>query len=439
MAEAEINIIENLFKNPSIRYIGDNTLNARSSIMTQIDIDNVSNQIVTAIDEGVMLRSSKNGSYHKKSISNLGKDILNKLFEKKIEKNIYGNEINQHESIRTINRFSIEEKIELLKFINDQLRDRLKNVKIDIRYLDSEEYKLYIDNIDAILHNQSIVFIQINIQMEYFNYTFIESIGTNLIYGNINDLYKGIDNIVEKFQEKIEVVKKNKIIKNDSTKPMILDPSLAGAFIHEIYGHSLEADNISNIYKKLKIDPKLEITDSPILPSGIVNYRYDDEGTLATENILIKDGKIISLIHDKESSKHFDVNSTGNGRSESYTEDILPRMTNLIINKGEWNLEDAISDIKDGYYGAGFIGGGQNPLFNTYSVSPQLCYKISRGNIAGIIRNAYMTGNIADTLKNIVAIGKDQENTTAMCYKKNQNAIVGIISPFLKIKKVNII
>lgn len=436
MAEikTDINIVENLFKNPLIQYIGDNTLCARSGIMTQIDIDNMSNNIVTAIDEGATLRSSKNGIYHKRSISTLGKDALNKLFEKNIDRN---DELNLYESIRTINRSSTEEKIELLKFMNNQLKDRLKDVKIDIVYLDSEEYKLYVDNTGAILHNQGSVFIQINIQID--DYTFIESIGINLTYDNINDLYKRVDNIIEEFQEKLDIIKKIKVIKYNSAKPMILDPSLAGAFVHEIYGHSLEADNISHIYKKLKIDPKLEITDSPVLPSGIVNYQYDDEGALATENVLIKDGKIKSLIHDKESSKHFNVIPTGNGRSESYTNDILPRMTNLIINKGEWNLEEAISDIKDGYYGYGFIGGGHNPLFNNYSVSPQLCCKISNGNIDGVIRNAYMTGNIIDTLKNIVAIGKDQENTAAVCHKKNQTAIVGIISPFLKIKKVSII
>lgn len=435
MVETEINIIENVFNNPLIQYIGTDTLNARSSILTQIDIDNVSNKIVTAIDEGIILRSLKSGIFHKKSISNLDKGVLNKLFEKKTE----GNDLNLRDSIRKINESSIEEKIELLKYIIEQVKDNIKDVKIDIRYLESEEYKSYVDNTDAILHNESLVFIQINIQLECLNYTFIEGIGTNLIYGSINDLYKRIDNIITKFQEKIEIVKKNKIIKINSAKPMILDPSLAGVFIHEIFGHTLEADNSSNFYKKLKIDPKLEIIDSPILCSGVVNYQYDDEGTPAAENILIKNGKIISLIHDKESGKHFEVKSTGNGRSESYTSDILPRMTNLIINKGEWNLEEAVSDIEDGYYGYGFLGGGQNPLLNTYCVSPQLLCKISKGNIEGVIKNAYMTGDIADTLKNIVAIGKDQENSAAICGKKNQSIIVGIISPFLKINKVNLI
>ncbi len=432
------NINENIIQNPLIQYIPpNNSLYARSCIKTEIEISNnyKDNRITTCIEEGITSKSQKNDKYLKKSISNLNNDVLKKLFDK------YNNEkkeLNYKESIRNVNDSTIENKIELLKFLIGSLKDKFKNIDINIYLIDSSEFKLYIDNIDAVLHNESYVYIQISIDSS--NGTFVECIGFNLIHNKLDDVYKKIDGIINNFQEKIADISLTSP-HSSSTMPVILDPLLAGVFIHEIYGHSLEADNtLSNIHNnKLKINSNLEIKDSAILPSGIVNYQFDDEGIPAIENVLVKNGKILNLIHDRESSGCIGYSPTGNGRSETYSSDILPRMTNIILSKGDWNLEEVISDIKNGYYAIGFMGGGHNPLYDNFSISPQLCFKIVKGKIEGILKNVYITGNIKNTLKDIEAIGNKQETIASICYKKKQSVPVGIVSPFLKIKKMNLL
>ncbi len=432
------NVVENIIKNPLIEYIPtNNSLYARSSVKTEIDIYNnyEKNKIKTCVEEGITLKSQNNKRYIKKSISTLNDNVLKKLFNKD---NNEKKELNYYESIRDINDSAIDEKNELLKFLISTLQDRFKNTGINVRYIDSLEFKIYIDSIDAVLHNESYVYIQVSIDNS--KNTFIESIGFNLVHNKLDDVYKKIDGIIDNFQKKLANFP---IISScsSSTMPVILDPSLAGAFIHEIYGHSLEADNTySNIHnKKLKINSNLEIKDSPVLSSGIVNYQFDDEGIPASENTLIKDSKILNLIHNRESSKCIEVNPTGNGRSESYTSDVLPRMTNIIINKGDWNFEEIISDMKNGYYAVGFKGGVHNPLYDNFSLSPQLCFKIINGKIESILKNAYIVGGLKNTLKYIEAIGNRQETIASMCGKKGQIIMVGIVSPFLKVRKMNVL
>ena len=108
------------------------------------------------------------------------------------------------------------------------------------------------------------------------------------------------------------------------------------------------------------------------------------------------------------------------------------------MNKGDWNIEEAISDLKQGYYAVGYDGGGNNPMFDNFSISPHVCFKIEKGKIVAKLKNVYITGYLKDGLKNI-DIGNKQETISSMCYKKNQTLMVGIISPFLKIDKLNTI
>ncbi|HEY9247029.1 MAG TPA: metallopeptidase TldD-related protein, partial [Candidatus Methanoperedens sp.] len=133
------------------------------------------------------------------------------------------------------------------------------------------------------------------------------------------------------------------------------------------------------------------------------------------------------------------ANPTGNGRSDSYISEVLPRMTNLIINKGDWNFEEAISDMKNGYYATGFMGGVHNPLFDNYSLSPQLCFKIINGRIESVLKNVYIIGDIKNTLKDIEAIGNKQETIASMCGKSGQIVMAGLVSPFLKVSSMSVL
>jgi len=67
---------------------------------------------------------------------------------------------------------------------------------------------------------------------------------------------------------------------------VVLNPSMAGVFTHEAFGHFSEADLIEDaptLREKMQMRAQLgndilNITDDPTLPNQLGFYKYDDEG-----------------------------------------------------------------------------------------------------------------------------------------------------------------
>src|SRR4030043_484112 len=80
---------------------------------------------------------------------------------------------------------------------------------------------------------------------------------------------------------------------------VVLDPVLAGVFVHEAFGHLSESDFVYENERMKEImtigkvfgDPHLNIIDSASRPKLRGSFKYDDEGTLATKTYLIREGK----------------------------------------------------------------------------------------------------------------------------------------------------
>ncbi|MDA0677013.1 MAG: TldD/PmbA family protein, partial [Chloroflexi bacterium] len=78
-------------------------------------------------------------------------------------------------------------------------------------------------------------------------------------------------------------------------RTVILDPVLAGVFVHEAFGHLSESDNVSEndklrdlMYMGRKFGGKhLNFTDGAAIPGLRGSYKYDDEGTLTTRTPLV--------------------------------------------------------------------------------------------------------------------------------------------------------
>ena len=80
-------------------------------------------------------------------------------------------------------------------------------------------------------------------------------------------------------------------------------------------------------------------------------------------------------------------------------------MTNTAIEGGETSFEDMIRDIKLGVYACDGLG-GQTALEN-FSFSSAYAYMIRDGEIAEMVKDVILAGNLFTTLMNIDAIGDD--------------------------------
>jgi TldD protein len=197
------------------------------------------------------------------------------------------------------------------------------------------------------------------------------------------------------------------------TYTVILDPLLAGVFVHEAFGHLSEADFIDenpNAQEMMKLGRKfgpefLNITDGGIHPNLRGTVLYDDEGTPAQETYLIKDGVLVGRLHTRETAAKLGEKPTGNARATDYRYPPIVRMTATTIQGGDTPFQDMIKDIELGIYACGAIG-GQTAIEN-FSFSSQYAYMIRNGQIAEMVKDVILAGNLFQTLNNVEAVGDD--------------------------------
>ncbi|MFH1501464.1 MAG: TldD/PmbA family protein [Candidatus Eisenbacteria bacterium] len=226
---------------------------------------------------------------------------------------------------------------------------------------------------------------------------------------------------------------------------VILDPKLAGVFIHEAFGHLSEGDNVYEDPKLREImefgrvfgRPFLNVYDSG-LDKGLRGHLvYDDEGVRTEKTYLIRGGKLVGRLHSRETAGKMGERPTGNARALDYRSPPVPRMRNTVIEAGDATFESMLADVELGVYCISARGGQTNGEMFTFSAAN--AYMIRDGKIAEMVRDATLTGNVFETLKNIDALGNDLEiaDGPGGCGKAGQFPLpVSDGSPHVRIRNV---
>jgi TldD protein len=224
--------------------------------------------------------------------------------------------------------------------------------------------------------------------------------------------------------------------------PVVLDPVLAGVFVHEAFGHLSEADFVyenERLHEIMTLDKKfgseeLNIIDDATITGLRGSYKYDDEGTPATKAYLIREGRLVGRLHSRETAAKMAEKPTGHARAISYHYPPIVRMANTYIEPRSVSFEDMIADIKEGVYAKNWYGGTTSMEMFTFSAGET--YMIRNGKIAEAMRPVVLTGNVFTTLQNIDAIGSDLEmNQGGGCGKGGQMPLpVSNGSPHIRIQ-----
>ncbi len=227
--------------------------------------------------------------------------------------------------------------------------------------------------------------------------------------------------------------------------PVVIDQLLAGVFIHEAFGHLSEADFVYENPKAREMMTLGRRFGQGILnvydDGSIHNLRgttlYDDEGTPARRNWLIRDGVLVGRLHSRQTAAKMGESASGNARAVGYRFAPIVRMTNTAIDNGTATFEDMIKDIKLGIYACDAYG-GETQLEN-FSFSSSYAYMIRDGRIAEMVKDVSLAGNLFTTLGNIDLIGNDFKwlNTGGGCGKAGQFPLpVGMGAPHIRIQNV---
>ena len=130
-------------------------------------------------------------------------------------------------------------------------------------------------------------------------------------------------------------------------------------------GHGLEGDfnrkgssAFSGRIGERVASPLCTIVDDGTLDARRGSLNMDDEGTTTQQTMLIEKGILKGYMQDKMNAELMGMESTGNGRRESYAHLPMPRMTNTYMLAGEHNPQEIIESVEKGIYAVNF-GGGQ--------------------------------------------------------------------------------
>jgi len=226
---------------------------------------------------------------------------------------------------------------------------------------------------------------------------------------------------------------------------VIIDPLLAGVFVHEAFGHLSEADHIADNERLKELMKKgtrfgvdeLTMVDDATLEGERGSYRYDDEGTEGQRTELVKQGVLAEHLHDRQSAGRMRESPTGNGRAVSYRFPPIVRMSNTFIEPRAAKLEAMLDSTSNGLYVVGSRGGMTE--LESFTFSSQYAYLVENGRKTRMVRDVTLSGNVFETLKNIEEIGDDLKLFGGIggCGKAGQAPLpVGLGAPHVKIRDV---
>ena len=446
--------IKEAIKDVSANYID---VRIEDSYLTEINYNNNNLDLTSQIHiYGASVRAFVNGGWGFVTLNNL-EHLKDAARTAAYIANIVSNERKEKTGIASSNKLDVEVKAEM---------------KNDFRNLNIEDKKNILNS-----YNKTISFFssKTNIRscIKYFdnfkNVYFYNSEGSYIsqekadlamkvdIYNESNDLSSfetGSSNdfdIIKNNEEKIEDICRNSInlLKTENVKSgiytAILNPSLAGLFIHEAFGHLSEADNVyedNNLKNIMVLGRRFGNEIFNVYDTGSEEGKrgyliYDDEGIKSKKTYLIKDGLLTGRLNNRETAFKLNEDTTGNARAINYKFPPVCRMRTICIENGSSTFEEMISGIKFGIYALDGSEGETNGELFTFTAGK--AFIIKNGKITEMVKNVKLSGNVFKTLMNITMIGNDFAINESYkgCSKGDQSSLsVSSVSPHIKIENL---
>ena len=264
------------------------------------------------------------------------------------------------------------------------------------------------------------------------------SLGSNGDFSFVRKLHSQAQSVSDKA---VELLAAKQLPAGEYT--VVLDPILAGVFVHEAFGHLSEADHVyenQQLREIMRLGKKfsgkhLNVVDGALVPDLRGSYEFDDEGTPSSRTYLIREGELVGRLHSRETAARMNEKPTGNARSISHSFPPIVRMTNTFIESGSTTFEELISGIDYGVYAQNWYGGMTSMEMFTFSAGE--ANVIRKGKIEETVRPVMLSGNVFKTLEHLDCVGNDLAmNQGGGCGKQGQSPLpVSNGSPHIRIQQ----
>jgi TldD protein len=227
--------------------------------------------------------------------------------------------------------------------------------------------------------------------------------------------------------------------------PVVVGNGFGGVLLHEAVGHGLEADGVqkrASVYAGRlgeRVAPDFVTAyDDGSRQGDWGSDGIDDEGTPTRRTTVIEEGRLSSYLYDLLRARRDGVESTGNGRRESFRHVPVPRMTNTFFAPGEATPDELIAGVDRGFYAVSFGGGQVEPATGDFVFGVSEGYLIEGGRVTAPVRGATLVGNGLEALGAIDGVAGDLEIATGYCVKAGQSVPAGVGQPHVRIRELTV-
>ncbi|MDP2312934.1 MAG: TldD/PmbA family protein [Pseudomonadota bacterium] len=239
---------------------------------------------------------------------------------------------------------------------------------------------------------------------------------------------------------------------------LLLMPSQMMLQIHESIGHPLELDRIlgdeRNYAGTSFVTPEmfgtyrygselLNVTFDPTIPGELASYAFDDAGTPARREWLIRNGILERPLGSALSQRRAGLPGTANARSSAWDRPPIDRMANLNVEPGNTPLAELIARVERGVMMDNNISWSIDDSRNKFQFGCEWGRVIRDGQLAEVVKNPNYRGISATFWRSLSGVG-DRGTVevlgTPYCGKgePNQMVRVGHASPACLFDQVDV-
>ena len=239
---------------------------------------------------------------------------------------------------------------------------------------------------------------------------------------------------------------------------LLLAPNQMILQIHESIGHPLELDRILgdernyagtsfvtlDMFGKYRYGSDLlNVTFDPERTHQIASYTFDDEGSAAKRQHLIKNGILLRPLGGYSSQQRAGIQGVACSRSSGWNRPPIDRMANLNLESGNTALESMIASVEHGILMDTNKSWSIDDSRNKFQFGCEIGRKIENGETKEIVKNPNYRGISSEFWRNLTAVG--DRNTCEVlsvptCGKgePNQAIQVGHASPACLFRNVDV-
>lgn len=228
-------------------------------------------------------------------------------------------------------------------------------------------------------------------------------------YSNqIADLMRTMPGLVDRLVDKaIHLTRATPI--EPGVYDVITDSSISGLIAHEAFGHGVEMDQFvkdralaKHCVGQYVASPIANMRDGAAAALSAASYFFDDDGVLAQDTQIIKDGILVAGLSDLASAAELGCAPSGNSRRQSYRRKAYARMTNTFFERGTDKLEDMIASVRHGYMLFETNNGMEDPKNWQIQCTAEYGIEIVDGKLTDhYVSPVVMSGFVPDLLKSI--------------------------------------